>query len=187
MRIRPASLPLFALAVAIAASAAWARPNDAAVKKELLAMFDKGVAQFKKKDIKGFMSVYTADYTGVGMDGKPMSLKQTEAEMKQAMATTKSVETAKLDIDKLTVNGKTAVAESTMKLDIHGVDSKGEMGPKGKVHQMSMVMRSRDTYVQTKDGWKTKRSEPMNGSTMMVDGKPYAPNIMAKPPKGHKP
>jgi ketosteroid isomerase-like protein len=133
------------------------------------------VAQFKAKDLKGFMSMYADDYKGKGMDGKPTDKKATEAEMKQAMANTKTVKSSRYSIDKLTVKGNTATIEGTMALDMDVVDPDGQMGPKGATHRMHMVMKTRDVDVKSGGAWKTKSSEPLPGSMTMVDGKQFPP------------
>src|SRR5258706_2273112 len=125
-----------ALALALALPAA---ADDAAVKKEMLANFDKAVKQFKAKDIKGFMSMYTDDFTGKGMGGMPQTKASIEKEMKEAMDTTKSLDKSELKISKLSVKGSTAQVESSMTLGMKVVDAKGEMGPKGKTHNLLMV------------------------------------------------
>ncbi len=164
-------------------AAALASPDDAKIKKEMLAQFDKATAQFKARDLKGFMSMYTDDFKGVGMDGKAQTKKSIEAEMKDAMANTKSLDKAELSIEKVTSKGNTATTDSTMHLEMHVVDAKGEMGPKGKEHAMSMWEKSRETWVKTKAGWKVKSGQALPGGKMLLDGKPFPPAPPSKPGK----
>ncbi len=181
--MRPRNTCTFAAIVAVclaAASAAFASPDEASVRKAMMANFDKSVKQFKAKDLKGFMSMYADDFSGKGPDGKPMTKTTVEAEMKEAMATTKSVEESKLTIEKLTVKGDSAELESTMTLKMQVVDAKGEMGVKGKLHSLTMVEKSKETWVKTKDGWKVKKGSVVPGGKMLVDGKPFPPPPPAK-------
>src|SRR5262245_20315629 len=60
MRHNHVRTALTACAALFAASAAFAA-DDAKVRKEMMAMFDKTVKQFKTKDLKGFMSMFADD------------------------------------------------------------------------------------------------------------------------------
>jgi ketosteroid isomerase-like protein len=180
MRIKTLSIGIGILAFA---AAAFAAPDDAKVKKEMLAQFDKAVVQFKAKDLKGFMSMYTDDFKGVGMDGKAQTKKSITAEMKEAMATTKSFDKAELAIEKLTSKGDSATTESTMHLEMRVVDAKGEMGPKGKEHAVGMWVKARENWVRSKGGWKVKTGQSLPGGKMLLDGKPYPPPAPMKPGK----
>lgn len=182
--MRTRNLAALATGVAlVAASLVSARADEASVRKEMKADFDKAVKAFRAKDIKGFMAMIADDFHGKGMDGKPMTKASMEAEMKQHMAETKTLDTADLTIDKIKTDGKTATTDSTLVLKMHVVDSKGEMGPKGKEHVMDMVEKSHETWVKGKGGWLEKTSEPLPGGKMMMDGKPFMPGPPPKPAK----
>ncbi len=168
-----------ALALALAVPAV--ADDAAAVKKELMANFNKATKQFKAKDIKGFMSMYTDDFKGKGMGGMPQTKASITKEMKEAMDTTKSLDKSELKISKLTVQGNTAQVESAMTLGMKVVDAKGEMGPKGKTHDMLMVENGKEIWVKTKSGWKVKSGEVLPSSKMLVDGKPPPPPKKIKP------
>jgi hypothetical protein len=164
------------IAAALLSMAIPAAADDtASFKKEMLAIFDKSVKQFKARDIKGFMTMFTDDYTGKGARGEPQTKATFEREMKAAMDSTRATNRADLRIDKLSVKGSTAELESTMTLDLTIVDTEGGMGPKGKVHNMLEVEKSRETWVKTKDGWKVKKGEVLPGGKMLMDGKPFPP------------
>ena len=166
-----------AVGVAILASASVSpvTADEASVRKEFMANHKKAVAQFKARDLKGFMSMYAPDYKGKSMEGKDETRASVERDMKQAMADTKLVRRADLKIDKLNLKGANADVESTFTLDIRAIDSTGQAGPKGKTHDMVMVMRSKEKWVKGAEGWKIKWSEPLPGSTMTMDGKPFPP------------
>ena len=47
-----------------------ARADEASVRKEVNAAFDRAIKAFKAKDIKAFMSMYTPDYTSKMANGQ---------------------------------------------------------------------------------------------------------------------
>ena len=188
MEVQEVPIVRFKTIVGIAALAliapVIANGDEAALRKYLMTDFDRRAEQFRKKDIKGFMTMYTADFKGVNMEGKPVSRQQVEAQMKQAMRDTKSMDTAKLNLDKVTMNGENAATvESTMTLKMKVADSVGQFGKKGQVHAVGMIERTREGIVKTKDGWKVKTSQPLPGGAMSLDGKPFPPPA---PPKKEK-
>src|SRR5258708_2830643 len=170
----------------VLALAAPATADDAAVKKELMANFNKATKQFKAKDIKGFMSMYTDDFKGKGPTGAAQTKASIEKEMKEAMDTTKSLDKSELKISKCTVKGDTAQVESSMTLGMKVVDAKGEMGTKGKTHDLLMVENAKETWVKTKSGWKVKSGEVLPSGKMLVDGKPMSAPPAPKPGKKGK-
>ena len=157
--------------------------TEAEARKGIMAAFDSAVKSFKAKDIKGFMSVYTPDYTSKA-NGKTMSAKEMEAEMKMNMSNTKSVESATLSLGKVAVKGEAATADATFSLKATIADPQGRMGKPGATHKMGVVEKAREIWVKTKGGWKNKRSD-MISETMTLDGKPFNP--MAPPPGPGKP
>ena len=154
--------------------------DEASVKKEMYAIFDKSVKQFKTRDIKGFMSMIADDYKGKGPGGASQTRATMAAQMKQAMDSTKELNKAEMKITKISVSGSTANIESTMTLAMKVVDAAGTMGPKGQLHSVTEVENQRETWVKTKGGWKIKIGEVLPGGKMMVDGKPFPP---VAPPK----
>jgi hypothetical protein len=67
--------------------------------------------------------------------------------------------------------GNKAEIEGTMKMSMTAIDSKGEMGPKGKTHKVDLVERSHEVWEKTAGGWKLKTSNPLPGGSITMDGK----------------
>jgi len=149
------------------------RADDAAVKKELLAVFAKFTAALKKKDVAGAMSYFTPDYTAKQM-GMTMTRAQAEQQMKQTIGSIKSFDTISWDIKKVTVKGNTVIAEGTELFVGTIQDDMGQMGPKGKTHKLKDVENNRDTFVKTPKGWLLKSSETISAE-ISVDGKKVGP------------
>ena len=181
--MRSKAMSLSAVFVLVASATACA--DNASVKRELIAGFNKRVAQYRAKDIRGFMTMYASDFKGMNPGGRPTSKKQIERDMGQAMKDTKSLDSASISIDKLTTKGLKANVESTMTLNIHVVDSVGELGVRGKIHTLTIVERARELWVKTKAGWQVKTSTPLPGDKMIVDGKSF-PSAPPPRPKSNK-
>lgn len=176
---------LMAAIVALAPSvSSAARADDAAMKKEFEAIFNKAVEDFKKKDLKAFMTMFAPGYTSKTLDGRTQTLADTEKDMEQAMAMTKSVDSASQKIEKIRVMGYTAEVTGTMKLSMRVVDKDGAMGKKGATHVMGMEERSKETWIKASGGgWKLKSSVALTGTKSTMDGKPL-PSMAGTPPSG---
>jgi hypothetical protein len=154
-----------------------AKADGAAVRKEMQREFDKAVAAWKKKDVKGFMSMFSPDFKGVGMDGQPVDYKGIQAQIARTIKSTKSIDSATLSIDKLATKGNQATMDVTMKMTMVVADPRGEMGPKGGTHKLDLVERSHEVWEKTGGQWKQKSMRPLPGGTMKIDG-----NAMGGPP-----
>lgn len=160
--------------------------DEANVRKEITATFDKSVDHFKNKDIKGFMSMFAPGYTSKSVEGRTQTLADTETEMKQAMDATKSVDGASIKIERLRMVGYGAEVVSTMKLTMHVVDKDGGMGGKpGRIHVMGIEERSKETWIKDSSGqWKLKNSVSLAGAKTTLDGKLLPSMASGAPPSG---
>src|SRR5689334_15244725 len=113
------------------ALAAFARPDDAAVRKAMMANFDKSIKQYKAKQLIGVMSMYTGELSGEGSDGEAMTKTSVEAEMKQATAATRELQDARLTSGTATVKRDIANRNRTMALNGHLVDKSRELRTQG--------------------------------------------------------
>lgn len=150
-----------------------ARADDAAVKKELTALFGKFAAAFKKKDVKTALSFFAPDYTAKE-GGRTVTRAQVEAQMNLAMANLKSVDKLTWDIQKLAVKGNVATVEALEMMSATVVDTLGQMGPKGQTHKLKDVERTRDRFVKTPKGWLLKSSQTLSAE-ITVDGRKVTP------------
>jgi ketosteroid isomerase-like protein len=149
-----------------------ARADDAAVKKELNALFGNFAAAFRKKDVKTAMSFFAPDYTATE-GGRTLTRAQVEAQTAMAMSRLKSVDALSWNIQKLTVKGSTATTVALESMTATIVDTEGQMGPKGQTHKIKDVERTRDRFVKTSKGWLLKHSETLSAD-ITIDGKKLA-------------
>src|SRR5579871_3502620 len=87
--------------------------EDAAVKKELTAQYQKMLAAFKAKDVKGLLAPATMDLTMKLPSGRIFTRTQLEDMYKKQFVNTRSVVVGKNEIAKLEVKGDQAI--TTMK------------------------------------------------------------------------
>src|SRR5690349_16205824 len=99
------------LGLALVPMAALADDSPAEVKKQIEANFAKMIEAFKKHDIKGVMAVAADDYQGEAM-GQKVNKAQMEGMMKQYMAETKKVNSAKYTVTGLKVKGNSATGKT---------------------------------------------------------------------------
>jgi ketosteroid isomerase-like protein len=173
---------LVPLALVIALPLAAAPDNTAAVKKELEAGFSKMMAAFQKHDLEGVAAYAADDYQGDDGMGHKLNKAQMKAMMKQYMDETKKVNSAKFSIANLKVNGNAAMGKTTTTLDMNVVDAQGQLGKKGLSHHLVMTEFNNGTWTKTAKGWKVSKESPAGPPKMMVDGKPFNPQ-MPPPPK----
>lgn len=158
---------------------AISQADDAAVRKEIQAGYDKLCAAMKSKNIDGVMKMGTKDFSYTEK-GQTMGGEQMKQMMQQQFAAMKSCDKMVMKIDKLTVKGNTATVMSSSE----GVMTIG--GADGKTHKMADKNTSKDTWVKTPEGWKCKNVTVLTDK-MTMDGKPFDPSAMAgggsAPPK----
>jgi hypothetical protein len=97
-----------------------------------------------------------------------------ETMMRKPDPTWKGVKKQKVTIDELVMDGKNAVATVTSKGLYRTTDTAGRYGAKGAEHEMTMVMRFRETWTRVGSAWKVSKSEGLKGGTTLIDGKPVS-------------
>ncbi len=122
-------------------------------------------AYYRKKDAGKLMKMLAPDVSYKEVSGKTMNYKEMDAMMRQQMGMIQSIDTFKTTVKKLTVNGKMALAETSMTM-------KGKIkDPQGKMHTISSLSTTRDTWTKTAQGWRIKHIDTITDKSMM-DGKP---------------
>jgi len=168
--MRPSRFTLSALlaAAALSLSVVAARADD---KSDIHALYGKILAAMKAKDTKAIMALGTPDFYSVD-HGMRMDAKQTAQMMDMQFKMMKSMDSMKMNVDKLDIKGKNAVAMTSYSFS-------GKMtGQDGKLHTMSDSGVTKDTLVKSAKGWLFKSTETISSHPMM-DGKPMP---MGAPP-----
>ena len=166
------------VAVAAALSFGFTSSARADDKADIQALYKKVVAAFKAKDVKAIMAMGTPDFT-MKERGVTMNAKQSEAEIKQEFAMTRTLKKIVMNPDQIEVKGKNATVFSSFASEAVILDATGAFGPKGKTHVMAGTGKMREMLVKTSKGWKFKSIETLSDN-MTIDGKPMQ---MGAPPK----
>jgi ketosteroid isomerase-like protein len=161
--------------LAVTGFASVARADD---RKDIDALYGKLQQAMAKKDVAAIEKLQTPDFTSKGADGKVTSGKEVDAQMKQNFATMQNPK-MNIKVVKCVIKGKTARVDTTFTYSAGMKDKDGQMGPKGKVHTMTMAGGVSNDLVKTPQGWKFKSMEEHVGKAMM-DGKPMG--AMGGPP-----
>jgi hypothetical protein len=158
-------------------AAAWlatgAAADDATARKELQAAYDRIVAAYKARDVKGIMAVCTGDYTGRLVNGKTVTRDQQEAIWKQHIDRWTSLREFSATIGKAAIRSDRATVTADWRITAIFTD------PQGKGHLLRYQGSSRDDWLRTTEGWKVQRSEDLT-EQVTVDGKPL--NVPAAAP-----
>lgn len=133
-------------------------------KADILAVYERAEALFKKKDLAGLRSLLTADCTFQGVDGKKFTGDAWLARLKKVYQTTVGPIRYRTAVRDLQVRGEkaTVYARQAVAMKVKDAD--------GKVHTVTMDEISIDTLVRTPSGWKMSASVT-KGSTSTLDGK----------------
>jgi len=156
-------IAVVALSLAVVPNAG--RADDASVRKELAANYDKITMALDHKDSTSLRTIVTQDFT-MEEAGKKMDGKASLAVIEKGFKTTGSVGEDAMKIRTLKVNGNTAIATVAYKRTSTSVPDK-----KHKTHAIASNGITEDTWVKTKSGWRLKSVKTLK-SEMTVDGKP---------------
>jgi ketosteroid isomerase-like protein len=161
--MRPSRFTLSALLAAAALSlpVVSARADD---KSDIHALYGKILAAMKAKDTKAIMALGTPDFVSID-HGTKMNAQQTAQMMDMQFKMMKSMDSMKMNVEKLDIKGKNAAATTNyaFKVKMTGQD--------GKLHTISDSGITKDTLVKTGKGWLFKTQETISQHSMM-DGKP---------------
>jgi hypothetical protein len=164
------------LAALVLAVPSWA--NEKTIRKEITAEY----AKYDKAVLKGMGGLaawcsakLAPDFTMVEQGGKTTTRKEfmnlLNQMAKQKNGDWKGAKEQKTSVEKLTMDGSSPVALITTKGTFMTTDSRGQFGPKGKDHEMTLTRKYRETWTKIAGTWNVKKSEELGGS-MLVDGKP---------------
>lgn len=157
--------------VALQGTSVGVRADD---RKEIEAMYGKLRLAILHKNPDATLALETPDFVARQMGSRStMTGKQLAAQMKREVAMVRSVDKMEIHLADVSARGKFASVTSTFTYAGKIVDRAGTMGPRGKVHLLTISNLNHNTLVRTPNGWKFSAME-MGPPKMTVDGKPFS-------------
>ena len=144
--------------------------DDEAVRKELVAQYEKLVDAHNKKDLKAIASLKTSDFHSISPDGRVNDVKTMEQYTKQFIENNQPPFNIRNTIQKLNVSENKLVAVAEI---FQEISRTRELA--GKVRKVETNVMQRETWVKTSDGWKLKSVDNVRDQKRFVDGKRVDP------------
>jgi hypothetical protein len=158
-----------ALALARADAKSPAPPNAATARREIQALYDKLNGLVKKNERyaakKHFLAHTTDDFVDKQKGGRKRSREEAAEQFDSGLFSVARFTQVISRITSLTVKGNEVIVV------YKDLTAFLLPGPDGKMHRVSATSTTRDTWVKTEEGWKTRVSETLTSKTL-VDGKP---------------
>ena len=179
---------LAALAVLCANIAIVRAQDDAVVRKELEAQYQRLAEAHAQRDLKAIVALKTTDFHTIGPDGRVSDSKMMEEYSRQFLESNLPPITARFTIQKLTVSTNNLIALVEV---FQEVTRYRELAGKRRKVETSVVQR--ETWAKTADGWKLKVVDNVGTQKRFVDGKrvdpskPYNPDDPPYDPDAKKP
>jgi len=151
--------------------------DDAEIRKELDAQYQRLAEAHEKQDLEAIVGLKTADFHSIFPDGRVGDSKQMEQYSKQFLESNKPPYNIKVTIQKLAVSENKLIAvadvlqEATRYRDLEG-----------QRRRVDTSVLQRETWAKTAEGWKLKCVDNVHDQRRFVDGKrvdpskPYDPN-----------
>jgi hypothetical protein len=139
--------------------------SDQAIAKTIQAAYDIQDKAFDQKDVAGFVSIYTGDYTEILKGGQKSNLEQVKNSLRQMLAiATVTKQVCKVASIKNVSDGVLATVDERCEV---------VLTPPGGKKPQDMVGLGvfEDLWVKTDNGWMDKRSTLVTDN-MTLDGKP---------------
>ncbi len=140
--------------------------TEAAVRKEMTALYNQFAKDFKAKNTRALTARLTSDFQMKTPEGQTLNRQQAVATMTGMMNSVKRVKSYSYKFDKIVPKGNTALVTVTEKYSLVVAD------PQGGEHSLDGTGQSRETFVKTGKGWRLKRSEGLKNS-LTLDGQPF--------------
>ncbi len=164
---------LVLLAMALGWGTAFAvSPDKMRTQEELRAWYGKIIDSYNRKDVGGYMALYTQDAKIRDFQGNTKDRKALEAMVKEDMAGAGKIHSADFEIHKLTLKGRDATVVCTETWKYVLTDLKGQFGPEGNSYDVVWRSPAEVKFLKTADGWLGKYRKATGPETLTVEGKP---------------
>jgi ketosteroid isomerase-like protein len=154
-----------------------AAQDDAEVRKEIDAQYQKLAEAHEKEDLKAIVGLKTADFHAIFPDGRVGDSKVMEQYSKQFLESNEPPYHIKNTIQNLAVSENKLIAVAEV---LQEATRYRELG--GQRRRVDTSVNQRETWSKTADGWKLKCVDSVRDQKRFVDGKrvdpskPYDPN-----------
>lgn len=151
--------------------------DDAAVRKELEAQYQKLAEAHDRGDIKTIVGLKTADFHAIFPDGRVGDSKLMEQYSKQFLESNQPPYNIRVTIQKLMVSENKLIAVAEVFQEISR-----QRDLAGKRRRVDTSVVQRETWAKTSDGWKLKSVDNVRDQKRFVDAKrvdptkPYDPD-----------
>lgn len=151
--------------------------DDAEVRKELEAQYQKLAEAHERKDLTAIARLKTPDFHAIFPDGRVGDVKQMEQYSRQFIESNQPPFNIRNTIQKLTVSENKLIAVVEV---FQEASRTRELA--GKIRKVDTSVMQRETWVKTLEGWKLKSVDNVRDQKRFVDGKrvdpakPYDPN-----------
>lgn len=151
-----------------------ANPAQAELKTTYARLFRVSQEPDEENALRFLQDQTTSDWSSIDETGKRHSRAEQLQVTQDVVAGRASVTPPRgklfWQIDKIILQGDVAIVRSHRQLSYQELDVTGKYGAKGKYHSLAQVVRKRDTWIKTANGWRWKLSEE-GYPELSVDGK----------------
>jgi ketosteroid isomerase-like protein len=170
MRNGPAAVLVVAAGFLAAEAAEQGSTDDAAIKKEIQAQYEKLGAAHEREDLAAILALKTPDFHAIFPDGRVGDAKVMEEYSRQFLASNEPPYNTRFTIEKLTVSEHRLIAVADV---LQEVTRYRDL--EGKRRLVATGVRQRETWSKTPQGWKLKSVDGVHDQKTFVDGKRIEP------------
>jgi enterochelin esterase family protein len=134
--------------------------DEAGTKAELQAVYDRLYSLIMKQDIPAALGLLAPDYSLEALDGTRLTRAKMEDKWKSSAAKVKSTGTARVKIEKLSIDGE----KVRTKVHVVLLYTIADATDKSKDHDRFSDDRLQDTWLKTGSGWKLQHSEEVRAN-----------------------
>jgi hypothetical protein len=145
--------------------------DDAVVRKELEAQYQRLAVAHDKRDLKAIVGLKTADFHAIFPDGRVGDSKVMEQYSKQFLESNQPPYNIRVTIQKLTVSENRLIAVADV---LQEVTRYREL--EGRRRKVDTSVLQRETWAKTSAGWKLKSVDNVRDQKRFVDGKRVDPS-----------
>ena len=147
------------------------RDKSKPVRKAIENWYVRNMDAFKAKDVAAIMALRTDDFHTITPDGKVNTRADMEIRTRNFLARIDHFISQDNQIGTIDVQDDLASADITQKT------VRMQRFPDGALHKVESAAVQRETWKKTTEGWKLYRVDNIRDGGLLVDDKPYKPNL----------